>query len=124
MIPDIIFSPPDSVFNAIYIKGDRGGPTLFYGQGGRKMPTGSAVVKAIWLNWEEFSYPGERRRVPLLSYQPSSSREFLLKKIADSRMPFYLRFSKPLTGRGCYPGLLRLGKNASALPRSSRKAEG
>ena len=42
-----LLSTVDSVFNAIYIKGDAVGPTLFYGQGAGKMPTGSAVVSDL-----------------------------------------------------------------------------
>ncbi len=45
MIPEgHLLSTVDGVFNAVYIKGDAVGATLFYGQGAGQMPTGSAVV--------------------------------------------------------------------------------
>ena len=37
----------NGVFNAVYIKGNKVGPTLYYGAGAGDMPTGSAVVSDI-----------------------------------------------------------------------------
>lgn len=34
-------------FNAVYVEGDRSGPTLYYGRGAGKLPTASAVVSDI-----------------------------------------------------------------------------
>jgi len=40
-------SSVSGVFNAVYVVGDRVGPTLFYGKGAGSEPTGSAVVSDI-----------------------------------------------------------------------------
>ena len=48
MLPkDYLISKVDGVFNAIFVKGDAVGDTLYYGRGAGAMPTGSAVVADI-----------------------------------------------------------------------------
>ncbi len=94
MIPDKhLLSTVGGVFNAIYIKGDAVGPTLFYGQGAGQMPTGSAVVGDLVELGRNHLIRASGRRVPLLSYQPSSIEKLPLKKMEEVVMPFYMRFS-------------------------------
>ncbi len=88
-----LLSTVDGVFNAIYIKGDAVGPTLFYGQGAGKMPTGSAVVSDLVELGRNLLVQAKGRRVPLLSYQESSIEKVPLKKIDDVIMPYYMRFA-------------------------------
>jgi homoserine dehydrogenase len=88
-----LLSTVEGVFNAIYIKGDAVGPTLFYGQGAGQMPTGSAVVSDLVELGRNVLIRASGRRVPLLSFQESAIEKVPLKKMDDVVMPFYMRFS-------------------------------
>jgi homoserine dehydrogenase len=88
-----LLSTVDGVFNAIYIKGDAVGPTLFYGQGAGKMPTGSAVVSDLVELARNSLIQAKGRRVPLLSYQESSVQKVPLKRVEDVVTPYYMRFA-------------------------------
>ncbi len=94
MIPEShLLSTVEGVFNAIYIKGDAVGPTLFYGQGAGQMPTGSAVVSDLVELGRNVLTRASGHRVPLLSFQESAIEKIPLKKMDDVVMPFYMRFS-------------------------------
>lgn len=88
-----LLSTVEGVFNAIYIKGDAVGPTLFYGQGAGQMPTGSAVVSDLVELGRNVLTRASGRRVPLLSFQESAIEKVPLKKMDEVVMPFYMRFS-------------------------------
>jgi homoserine dehydrogenase len=128
MIPEKhLLSTVGGVFNAIYIKGDAVGPTLFYGQGAGQMPTGSAVVGDLVELGRNLLVGVAGRRVPLLSYQESAIGRIALKRMDDVVMPFYMRFSA--LDR---PGVLSkisgiLGKNGisiSAVIQKERQVNG
>ena len=128
MIPDgHLLSTVEGVFNAIYIKGDAVGPTLFYGQGAGQMPTGSAVVSDLVELGRNLIVQATGRRVPLVSYQEPAIERIPLKKIEEVAMPFYMRFSALDK-----PGVLSkvsgiLGKNdisISAVIQKGRHANG
>jgi len=94
MIPEgHLLSTVDGVFNAIYIKGDAVGATLFYGQGAGQMPTGSAVVGDLVELGRNLLIRAAGRRVPLLSFQETAIEKIPLKKMDEVVMPFYMRFS-------------------------------
>jgi homoserine dehydrogenase len=94
MIPEgHLLSTVEGVFNAIYIKGDAIGPTLFYGQGAGQMPTGSAVVSDLVELGRNLLVQASGRRVPLLSFQESAIEKIPLKKMEEVVMRFYMRFS-------------------------------
>ena len=94
MIPEgHLLSTVEGVFNAIYIKGDAIGPTLFYGQGAGQMPTGSAVVSDLVELGRNLLVQATGRRVPLLSFQESAIEKIPLKRMEEVMMPFYMRFS-------------------------------
>jgi homoserine dehydrogenase len=94
MIPEgHLLSTVEGVFNAIYIKGDATGPTLFYGQGAGQMPTASAVVSDLVELGRNLLVGAHGRRVPLLSFQESAIEKIPLKKMVEVVMPFYMRFS-------------------------------
>src|SRR4030066_1807987 len=94
MIPEgHLLSTVEGVFNAVYIKGDAVGPTLFYGQGAGQMPTGSAVVSDLVELGRNVLTRASGRRVPLLSFQESAIEKIPLKKMDDVVVPFYIRFS-------------------------------
>jgi homoserine dehydrogenase len=88
-----LLSTVEGVFNAIYIKGDAIGPTLFYGQGAGQMPTGSAVVSDLVELGRNLLVQATGRRVPPLSFQELAIEKIPLKKMEDVKMPFYMRFS-------------------------------
>ncbi len=88
-----LLSTVEGVFNAIYIKGDAIGPTLFYGQGAGQMPTGSAVVSDLVELGRNLLIEAKGRRVPSLSFQESAIEKISLKKMEDMVLPFYMRFS-------------------------------
>lgn len=122
-----LLSTIDSVFNAVYIKGDAVGPTLFYGQGAGKMPTGSAVVSDVVELGRNILARIQGRRVPPLSYQEASIQKVPIKKMDDIVMSYYLRVSA--LDR---PGVLSkisgiLGKNdisISSVIQKGRKIKG
>jgi len=88
-----LLSTVEGVFNAIYIKGDAIGPTLFYGQGAGQMPTGSAVISDLVELGRNVLIQAAGRRVPLLAYQESAIEKISLKKMEDVVTPFYMRIS-------------------------------
>jgi homoserine dehydrogenase len=122
-----LLSTVEGVFNAIYIKGDAVGPTLFYGQGAGQMPTGSAVVGDLVELCRNLLTRAEGRRVPLLSFQESAIERIPLKKMEEVVTLFYMRFSA--LDR---PGVLSrisgiLGKNdisISSVIQKGRKVNG
>ena len=122
-----LLSTIDSVFNAIYIKGDAVGPTLFYGQGAGKMPTGSAVVSDLVELGRNLLSETHGRRVPPLAYQQSSIEKVPIKKMDDVVLPYYMRVSAL-----DHPGVLSkisgiLGKNnisISSVIQKGRKIKG
>ena len=63
---DHLLSTVGGPFNAIFVKGDAVGSTLFYGAGAGMMPTGSAVVSDLVDLCRNIRL-GVSRRVPLLS---------------------------------------------------------
>lgn len=122
-----LLSTVGGVFNAIYIKGDAVGPTLFYGQGAGQMPTGSAVVSdLVELGRNLLVRPGGER-IPLLTHMPSAIEPLPLKGMDEVEMPYYMRFSA--VDR---PGVLSmisgiLGKNGisiSAVIQKGRQVNG
>ncbi len=94
MIPEShLLSTVEGVFNAIYIKGDAIGPTLFYGQGAGQMPTGSAVVSDLVELGRNVLTRAVGHRVPALSFQESAIERIPLKRMEEVVLPYYMRFS-------------------------------
>ncbi len=87
-----LLSKVDGPFNAIFIKGDAVGSTLFYGAGAGMMATGSAVVGDLVELCRNIRL-GAKRRVPLLSYQRGHLKAKPVKHIHDIDSTYYLRFS-------------------------------
>ena len=93
MLPsDHFLSTVDGVFNAIFLKGNAVGETLFLGQGAGMMATGSAVMSDL-IELSRNILKGTRRRVPTLSFQGKCIKEMKVKDIEDIVRPYYLRFS-------------------------------
>ena len=89
---DHLLSTVGGPFNAIFIKGDAVGSTLFYGRGAGMMPTGSAVVSDLMDLCRNLRL-GIKQRVPLLSYQPRYLRKAEIRHIHDIKSTYYLRFT-------------------------------
>ncbi|MEW6067410.1 MAG: homoserine dehydrogenase [Nitrospirota bacterium] len=90
MVPkDYLISKVDGPFNAVYIKGDASGSTLYYGRGAGSLPTGSAVVSDI-VDIARDIKKNAIGRIPVL---PEISRDLRIKKIDDILSMYYFRFS-------------------------------
>jgi len=93
MLPsDHLLSTVDGVFNAIFLRGNAVGETLFYGQGAGMMATASAVVGDL-IELSRNILKGTAGRVPTLSLQQTDIKEMEVKDIEDIVRPYYMRFS-------------------------------
>jgi homoserine dehydrogenase len=88
MVPlDYMIAKVDGVFNAVHVKGDMVGDTLYYGRGAGDLPTASAVVADI----AEIA-----KGINAGSSTPSlkiSSRPAKVKDMKDITTSYYFRFS-------------------------------
>jgi len=89
---DHILANVKEAFNAVYVEGDFTGPTLFYGLGAGRRPTGSAVVSDL-LDIARNQIKGITRRVSPLSFARSPARELSLKPMDQVITDYYFRFS-------------------------------
>ncbi len=78
------------VFNAVYIKGDAVGPTLYYGKGAGEMPTGSAVVSDI-VDIARNIKTGAVNRIQGMGIPEKP--DLKIKKMEDIYSSYYFRFS-------------------------------
>lgn len=76
------------VFNAVYIIGDRVGPTMFYGKGAGADPTGSAVVSDIVDIAQRIASHAE----PEAFKEVKFNKKIKIKESDKGFVPFYLRF--------------------------------
>lgn len=81
-----ILASVNGVFNAIAVKADAAGESLFYGRGAGQEPTGSSVVADL-VEAARSSYEGEGHR----GFLPASQGPRLLP-IEESETPYYVRF--------------------------------
>jgi homoserine dehydrogenase len=89
---DHILANVNEAYNAVYIEGDFVGPTLFYGLGAGKRPTGSAVVSDI-MDIARNQIKGISRRVSPLSFARSPATELSLRPMDQVSTDYYFRFS-------------------------------
>ena len=89
---DHILANVKEAYNAVYIEGDFVGPTLFYGLGAGRRPTGSAVVSDI-MDMARNQIKGISRRVLPLSYARSPATELSLRPMDKVTTDYYFRFS-------------------------------
>jgi homoserine dehydrogenase len=82
----------DGVMNAVLVKGDAVGPTLYYGAGAGSLPTASAVVAdVIDVTRTLTTDPGNR--VPHLAFQPSELSDTPVLPISEVETAYYLRMT-------------------------------
>jgi homoserine dehydrogenase len=89
---DHILANVNEAYNAVYIEGDFVGPTLFYGLGAGRRPTGSAVVSDL-MDIARNHIKGISRRVLPLSFARSPVRELSLRPMDRVTTEYYFRFS-------------------------------
>ena len=79
----------DGVMNAVLVKGDMVGPTLYYGAGAGSLPTASAVVADIIDLARSLGCP--ESFVPTQGYSSDSIEEIPVLPIGEVETSFYLR---------------------------------
>jgi len=87
----------EGVMNAILVKGDAVGPTLYYGAGAGALPTASAVVADL-VDVTRLITADPEHRVPHLAFQPDQLSDVPVLGISDIESSYYLRmrvFDKP-----------------------------
>ncbi|ORU89691.1 MAG: homoserine dehydrogenase [Cycloclasticus sp. symbiont of Poecilosclerida sp. M] len=82
----------DGVMNAVLVKGNAVGPTLYYGPGAGADATGSAVVADIVDLCRQIDSPAEQR-VPPLGFASNELKELPILLIEEVTTAFYLRLS-------------------------------
>ena len=82
----------DGVMNAVLVKGDAVGPTLYYGAGAGSEPTASAVVADI-VDVARALTADPEHRVPHLAFQPSKLSSMPVLSIDEVQTAYYLRMS-------------------------------
>ena len=80
----------NGVMNAVLIKGDAVGPTLFYGAGAGAEPTASAVVADL-VDVVRTLTTDPGNRVPHLAFQPDAISDLRLLDIDEAETAYYLR---------------------------------
>lgn len=76
--------------NAVVVKGDAVGPTLYYGAGAGAEPTASAVVADL-MDVARLSSAAFEQRVPYLAFQPNSVVDLPVLPIGEINSAYYLR---------------------------------
>ncbi len=82
----------NGVMNAVLVKGDAVGPTLYYGAGAGSEPTASAVVADI-IDVARTLSAEPRHRVPSLAFQPHALNDAPILPIEEVETAHYLRMS-------------------------------
>lgn len=80
----------DGVMNAVLVRGDAVGPTLYYGAGAGAEPTASAVIADIIDTVRTIDAP-LHHKVPLLGFQSDAMRDTPVLAIDDVETAYYLR---------------------------------
>jgi homoserine dehydrogenase len=92
MLPkDHILANVNEAFNAVFIEGDYVGPTLYYGQGAGRRPTGSAVVSDI-MNIARKINDGSEKSVCPLGFADSTGQTVRIQSMQDLKTAYYFRF--------------------------------
>ncbi|MBK1701517.1 homoserine dehydrogenase, partial [Thiococcus pfennigii] len=82
----------NGVMNAVLVKGDAVGPTLYYGAGAGALPTASAVVADI-VDVVRTLTSDPHNRVPHLAFQPKALADIPVLPMSEVETAYYLRVS-------------------------------
>ena len=80
----------EGVMNAVLVKGDAVGPTLYYGAGAGSQPTASAVIADL-IDVTRLITADPEHRVPHLAFQPDSLSDDRILPIGEVETSYYLR---------------------------------
>jgi homoserine dehydrogenase len=80
----------EGIMNAILVKGDAVGPTLYYGAGAGAQPTASAVVADL-VDVTRLITADPEQRVPHLAFQPDQLSDERVLPIHEIETSYYLR---------------------------------
>src|SRR3954463_15142510 len=80
----------EGVMNAILVKGDAVGPTLYYGAGAGALPTASAVVADL-VDVTRMHTADPEQRVPPLAFQPDRMSDLTILSMEQVETSYYLR---------------------------------
>jgi len=80
----------DGVMNAVLVKGDAVGPTLYYGAGAGSEPTASAVVADV-VDIVRALTSDPENRVPHLAFQPGELSDMPILPMEEVETAYYLR---------------------------------
>ncbi|MGQ0442645.1 MAG: homoserine dehydrogenase [Methylophilaceae bacterium] len=80
----------NGAMNAVVVKGDAVGPTLYYGAGAGAEPTASAVVADL-MDVARLSDASVEQRVPYLGFQAGQLNDLPILSIAETNSAYYLR---------------------------------
>ncbi len=78
------------VMNAVLVKGDAVGPTLYYGAGAGSLPTASSVVADL-VDVTRALTTDPENRVPHLAFQPNELADIPVLPIGEVETAYYLR---------------------------------
>ncbi|MBN1379890.1 MAG: homoserine dehydrogenase [Gammaproteobacteria bacterium] len=91
LIPErCLIANVNGVMNAVLVKGDMVGQTLYYGAGAGALPTASAVVADL-IDVVRSLTTDPNNRVPHLAFQPDSIKDDPILPIGDIETAYYLR---------------------------------
>jgi len=85
-----IIASVDGAMNAILIKGDAAGVTMYYGAGAGSEPTASAVLADV-IEVTRLMRAEPEERVPYLAFQPDAISDVGVLPMADVETSYYLR---------------------------------
>ena len=80
----------EGVMNAVLVKGDAVGPTMYYGAGAGAEPTGSAVVADL-VDVTRLHTADPEQRVPHLAFQPDRMSNLKVLPMEEVVTAYYLR---------------------------------
>ncbi len=80
----------EGVMNAVLVKGDAVGPTLYYGAGAGAEPTASAVIADL-VDVTRMHTADPEHRVPHLAFQPDQLTDVPVLPIGEVETSYYLR---------------------------------
>jgi homoserine dehydrogenase len=80
----------EGVMNAVLVKGDAVGPTMYYGAGAGAEPTASAVIADL-VDVTRMHTADPEHRVPHLAFQPDQLSDLPILPMGDVETSYYLR---------------------------------
>jgi homoserine dehydrogenase len=87
---DRLLANVEGAMNAVLVKGDAVGATLYYGQGAGELPTASSVVADL-VDVTRLLAADPEHRVPYLAFQPDAMSDTPILPISEVISAYYLR---------------------------------